>query len=471
MKIQLELGVINIKTNKLLLSYIILITILKIINLNSIITSIFLILLLIFIENKEKSLVKILIMLIFAPNYIVIQFMILYVFIKFLLSKNKIKKDINFRFYILFIILSSVSYLFSIINDFSFTPLIIYAITVWCLYYMYFIFKSAKEDYIRVFYELCKLQIIPVSVQIIFLLVKKVFYPDLITGTFDNANTLVIVLMIYLILILNSRYLSFKNKLVNLIIYGSIILLADAKLILIIFILVLIITNVFTTTNKNIFLKLPIFCLFLGIIIIIMLSPFSLYKYSIDKYNIDKYITNNNMNLKFKAYKYTFCDLNLFNDLIGVGSGRYGSKAANILAYDTMYKTKEKLEVSKILKARTNQYYNRISSLFTKSFFNNIKNYSGILSYPQSSIVTIKGEIGYLGIMLFIFFILYNIKNLYKNILRKDNYKESYCSIVFILVIFLISFFDNFLEMNNIILSFMFILSSSYNYNTRKRLS
>ncbi|WP_300351648.1 hypothetical protein [Clostridium sp.] len=468
MRILLKIGVINIKNNKLILVYVVLITIFKLIGLNTMLTSSVIMLLLILIENKYKSLNTMLVLSIFAPSYLITHGVIIYVLLKSMLSKLVIKKDINFKFYITFISLSLISYSISLVNDFSFIPLIIYGFMIFSLYYMYFVFKSDKEDNLKEFYYLCKLQIIPVVAQCIFLLKNGTFYPDCITGTCDNANTISIILLIYLILIYKDSTISFNKKVYNLIVYGFIIYLSGAKLISLIFIFIIITINVFVNFEKKTLLKISITLFVLSLIIVSLPLTTSLLKNVVDENNLNYYITNDNMNLKFRAYKYTFNNINGVNNLIGVGVGRYGSKTANLLAYDTMYKPDDKLMIAKFLKPKTNEEYRYIASSFTKSFFENISNFSGVLSYPQNSIVTIKGEIGYLGLLLFSLFILFNIRFLYKNMVYKINYKESYCSIIFIVSLAILSFFDNFLEMNNVMLLFMFILSLAYKFNYGK---
>ena len=374
----------------------------------------------------------------------------------------KIEKDHNYKVMISFLFIVIISYSVSLIKDFTFIPIILYCGTTLFAYSVYFIFRSEKKIELESFYYLAKFQIIPVTYQIITSILKGNYFPDIIVGTVGDCNMLVIFLVIYLILLAQDKDINMRKKIINIIIYGLIIFMAEAKVVLTILSLSILVTFILMKKYKNMFLKLAIIFLGCSSIIIstvLLIQPLvEIFK----EYQIVEYINNDSRNMKFKAYSYTFTQLNFVEDVIGVGVGRYGSKAANSLAYDTMYKDESAIKLPKFIKARTNEKYKYVASMSTKDFYDQIKWTSGILSYPQSSIITIKGELGYAGLIVLLIFATINIMYLKKNILFKKNKKESYCSIILILFFILANFFDNYLEMNNLILVFSFILASAY---------
>lgn len=423
---------------------------------------------LIILDINEKNLTKTLIYSAFSSSYIVIQVMIIYSLIKFIIRKMKIEKDHNYKIMIVFLFIIIVSYSISLIRDFTFVPIILYCGTTLCAYSVYFIFRSEKKIELDSFYYLAKFQIIPVIYQVTTTTLKGTYFPDIIVGTIGDCNMLVIFLAIYLILLVQDKNASITKKVIHIIIYGLVIVMAEAKVVLAILCLSVLFTMILIKKYKNIFLKLSIVFLGCSAIVISTILLINPLLELFTGYQIVEYINNDSKNMKFKAYSYTFTELDFVEDFIGVGVGRYGSKAANSLAYDTMYKNESAIKLPKFIKARTNERYRYVAGMSTKEFYDQIKWISGILSYPQSSVITIKGELGYFGLIIGLSFAVINIIYLKKNILMKISKKESYCSIILILFFILANFFDNYLEMNNLVLVFSFILASSYLDNKLK---
>lgn len=459
------IGGIKIKRYSLPLIYILFISVLNMLRLNSYIIALLTILFLIILDLSQKNQTKTLIFTAFAPSYIVIQIMILYSIIKFVILKRKLKKDINYKIMLGYIFLIIVSYSVSLVKSFTFTPIILYFFTSMCIYSSYFIFRSEDNIQIEDYYYLCVFQIIPIMYQIISTIINGTYFPDVIIGTTNECNMLVIFLVIYLILIICDFNISNKWKIINFIIYGTIIVAAEAKLLLVIFIISILFVFVLLKKYCNKFLKLAVIMFSISSIIVIIIISLNPLIKILTGYQISEYINNDSRNMKFRAYKYTFTELNFLEDIIGIGVGRYGSKTANALAYDTMYKYEDTIKLPTIIKPITNEKYKYIASMMTKEFYENIKWTSGILSYPQCSIITIKGELGYSGLIILIIFFIGNFFLLRRNLIYGINLSQSYCAIIFLIFLACANFFDNFLEMNNLILIFSFILASAYSKN------
>lgn len=447
------------------LIYILFISILNMLRLNSYIIALLTILFLIALDLNQKNQTKTLIFTAFAPSYITIQIIILYSIIKFIILKKELKKDINYKIMLGYIFLIIVSYSVSMVKEGTLIPIILYFFISVCIYSVYFIFRSEDNIQIEDYYYLCIFQIIPVSYQIINSIINGTYFPDIIIGTTNECNMLVVFLVIYLILIICNSNISNRCKIINFIIYGSIILAAEAKVLLVIFIISILFVFVLLKKYRNKFLKLAIIMFSMSGIIIMLIVSLNPFIKLLTGYQISEYINNDSTNMKFRAYKYTFTELNFLEDIIGVGVGRYGSKTANALAYDTMYKYEDTLKLPTIIKPITNEKYKYIASMMTKEFYENIKWISGILSYPQCSIITIKGELGYSGLIILIIFFIKNYVLLRRNIKYEVNISQSYCAIIFLIFLLCANFFDNFLEMNNLILIFSFILASAYSNN------
>ncbi|HCR17601.1 MAG TPA: hypothetical protein DIU35_08960 [Candidatus Latescibacteria bacterium] len=89
--------------------------------------------------------------------------------------------------------------------------------------------------------------------------------------------------------------------------------------------------------------------------------------------------------------------------LTGTGPGTVGSRAANLRAYDTMYKSPSQADViSRILPAYTGlvarSYF---SDLYQEEFAKVAKWRSGTLSQPFSSLISLFVEFGIVGLLLF----------------------------------------------------------------------
>ena len=145
------------------LIYILFISILNMLRLNSYIIALLTILFLIALDLNQKNQTKTLIFTAFAPSYITIQIIILYSIIKFIILKKELKKDINYKIMLGYIFLIIVSYSVSMVKEGTLIPIILYFFISVCIYSVYFIFRSEDNIQIEDYYYLCIFQIIPVS--------------------------------------------------------------------------------------------------------------------------------------------------------------------------------------------------------------------------------------------------------------------------------------------------------------------
>lgn len=93
--------------------------------------------------------------------------------------------------------------------------------------------------------------------------------------------------------------------------------------------------------------------------------------------------------------------------LFGVGGGEFGSRGAEVLSADVLYKP---TYPSFYFSSRwVNEY---MTGLHSKEFFEEIKQQSFLLSVYYSEIIAIKNETGLVGFLVFVIFIVILIKNL-----------------------------------------------------------
>lgn len=425
----------------------------------------------------KNSTDKLLIISIFTPGFLFKTLFLIYCAFLIVIkgikeNKGKIlkgfqTKDRNIK---LFLHLYAFMFLSFLINQFfSFNlislPLIIVTFIVPTL--SYFIFKfyfkeqRKSDEIINIYYNACVAQIIPVGVILITQLFKKgISLGDAIVGTFSDANLISICIIIAMIVMYFDTKLLFMQKLKYFIIYGFILSITDAKHIYGLgLIAVMIYVLFFSGILKKIISNRKIVVL---LSVIFIIGSVAAYKVSVkyaEKNNLMIYINDNRVNLKWEAFKYTFSNIRFPRNIIGVGPGNFGSRAANALAKDTMYKGGSEIKLPSIIKGYTNPLYKPIAKEYSKEYFDNISYYSAILSYPFNSIVTIYGETGMVGLVFLFTFIVTNIAAAALNLKRNNNKGFGPATIILIFMVFFLLFFDNYLEKAELMISLMMLLA------------
>ena len=85
----------------------------------------------------------------------------------------------------------------------------------------------------------------------------------------------------------------------------------------------------------------------------------------------------------------------------GVGPGKLGSRASNTLAYDVLHKDNQK--IPSFIPAHSTIWVRQyMADLWTTRISDQMKNGSSTLANPFSGIVTIKGEMGLVGLLIFL---------------------------------------------------------------------
>lgn len=439
------------------LIYIVFLMSLKLLNIKSSICSIILIGIFILIDLYKKDVSgKLLLYSMFSPYYIFRQLFIIYLVVKLILNKKYIFIDKNSRkikFYCIYLIIINC---ISLIKDFSLTPMILFSATTLSAYMTYVVFINNKKVDVDVFKKLCILQIIPVIHTVITKKMDGTFHADFIIGTTGYANILAIFLLVNLTIIIFDKEIKKSSKVVFIITHIYVLMICDAKLVLACYIMAIGVFYIITHKYRITYLKIVIttFVAFLTISIVVL--NISKIKNLAEEYNIKSYLYDQTKNKKVQAYIQTINNLDSIEKVIGVGIGRYGSKVANALASDVMYKGDYSIKLPDFIERRVNDKYLYIASTFTEEYHTKMQWHSGILSYPISNYITIFGEQGLIGLL---FVLIFFICNIHTSMIIKNNPISKACSLLIIFTLIIITF-DNFLEMNEYVVLIAFVLST-----------
>jgi hypothetical protein len=332
----------------------------------------------------------------------------------------------------------------------------------------------SKEERLEIFNYLKLIiwaQIVPI---LFFMVINSAFKPsDSFKGSLYNAHYLGFMFILLLLFHIARAVenwkdiLNFKYAAVGLIIL-SIIFLADAKGILLCFavalFLYILVRNIglffFGAINKYIKKREVVYSV-LFVICLLFFSNITNMVYFYGKYILRKSISYTKVIEKrgifpeesHKAifYKRVFKELpKKYSSLLGTGPGTLGSRAANSRAYDTLAK-KEGEKVPGFIKPFTSRPANKfLVDLYQEDFAHTASSRSAMLTWPFSGYATILGELGYIGLAIFLLIPVYLIYLLFKKEQRKDTaveIKEYSLGLQILIVIFLVMLvFDNFQE-------------------------
>lgn len=113
------------------------------------------------------------------------------------------------------------------------------------------------------------------------------------------------------------------------------------------------------------------------------------------------YLYDNNYNYKYHYFYGTISeDLTGIHFLTGYGLGKYGSRGANLFAYNIMYRNQNAL--NRFIEAHFSPFYineyKKYAEVYTDNLVQNIKWRSAVLTYPFSSFLAFIAENGIIGV-------------------------------------------------------------------------
>ena len=340
-----------------------------------------------------------------------------------------------------FVIYGGILYIVNIFTEFSPLSYIFWIFTfasgiILFIYYSQFKYNiSQVEDIFKFFYKLLCIELILIALQ---MLILNKFKPgDWATGSFGNAHyvgfhlTIMLFFLFSLFFLCKSSstiFFKFKRSLLILLIL-IFVLLTDSKIIYVCFFLGFILFLLIIISLKSIKLNIiPInqnkiyFLLIIFVIMLLFIPNFFSYYY---KFTKNKSLDFNHI---LKTYKYEHKAIfyrRIFSHfpktygylrwIIGTGPGTLGSRASNSLAYDTLYKKRKRLP--SFIPPHTSKWSKKyLVDLWQKEYAEGIWEKSSILAMPFCGVCSIKGELGFIGLIIFLLLYISIIWNLIKKI-------------------------------------------------------
>ena len=283
---------------------------------------------------------------------------------------------------------------------------------------------------------------------------------DLYKGTFSNAHMLCLWLIWYSVIsFIRYKYSTdkLKGKLIvlKLVLFGIMLYLTDGKHLWIAAILSLIIYAIISKIKflKNIDVIIVGAIIVLGLFTVTNISKVEWVKKDITNKSsyISMYMYKEPFNTKFKYIDNTLNEkLKGYHLLIGYGQGQYGSRIANLRAYEYMAKSEGlAISLSKVLSPYVLEEYKDQASKYNEKFVEFIPNMSAVLAYPFSSIIAMIAEVGIIGLISYLMF--------FNSIANRTKLREAHLMIIILLFLMI---FDSYFEMTSGIAMFWIIMGT-----------
>lgn len=248
---------------------------------------------------------------------------------------------------------------------------------------------------------------------------------DIFTGTLQSAHWLgnwtIINIMVLLHLdaaVKNCSFWRSVKKNVRYVILGLITLyLADAKSLVLAFAMGMLLYWIFEFVIKG---KNSFFVCMCSIYMILFLVSSILYSDIVHNFicNIsslfEQYIYSEGWNGKFLYITGTFTkSMRSLHSLVGYGFGQYGSRVANMFAYNVMWRNDNSINnfVATTFSPHFLEQYAQYVRYYDAYFVSQIGWRSAVLSYPFNSLTALIGETGIIGVLSFAYIAENKIRN------------------------------------------------------------
>lgn len=333
--------------------------------------------------------------------------------ILFLLLKNGIaKKKINKMMFLCVTVIVSSSVINMMISGAIYNT--IFGLTYYVVVYIIAIVVQNQFDEINIVESIKSLLVIEFFCGfIIFFKSSNYYWGDIHKGSFENAHYFafwLLCLITYWILHYKSRGMSIAKWFVDNWIYAifSIVFLylSDGKNIIVSFILAVCVycfSFIFSKNTKSrIFMSIII--LYIGMFsALLILHTERVENYIYSKYPaLGIYVYDSAYSYKTQYFEGTlFDELTGVRAVFGYGIGEYGSRWANLLGYNSMYREDNVINdfVADHFDAFILPNYQKYVSKYNDELVSIIKYRSAVLSYPFSSIIAFLAENGIIGLL------------------------------------------------------------------------
>lgn len=295
------------------------------------------------------------------------------------------------------------------INNFLF-----YAVYVIILIFILFVFRKIyiEKDIADDLKKLVTIQFFMVIIQVI--QTKSLKPNDDFHGTLHDAHVFGVWLLLSITYLFVCEIKGGKRKWEKCLAIAQALIclyLADAKHVVIAFVFGILAYEVirsFCSDNNSVAVTIVfvMVSLYLGTLFIAGPGRDMFTKMIDNRYTYSIYFYDPEYNLKFSYIKGT-----LFENLTGIrlftgyGLGEYGSRGANLFAYDIAYRDKNAINdlIARVFPASTIAEYKKYASLYSDEIAKNITFRSAVLTYPFSSLIAFIAENGLIGCTCWIF--------------------------------------------------------------------
>lgn len=303
---------------------------------------------------------------------------------------------------------------------------VIFSVVYWTVLYTVMLFSIEKIEVNDLLYSIRGFIIIEFLANVLIGLSRGTYVPgDAFTGTLNNAhwlgNWILVNLFTFLVAQRNIQGKKWsricKENLFIIIIGVTTLYLAEAKTLVGAMVIGIFLYLLFEYLGKQKKSFLYCFiCFYIGLFLFTNLFEWDAIKNLIISLSPDYsiYLYKEGWNGKALYIVGTFTEqmqwLHLFT---GYGMGQYGSRVANMFAYDVMWRGDNAVNrlIAAFFEPSYLQNYAQYIKYYTTEFVAGIRWRSAILSYPFSSIIALIGETGVIGVLGFAKVIQYYVKD------------------------------------------------------------
>ncbi len=245
-------------------------------------------------------------------------------------------------------------------------------------------------------------------------LVKSFTPGDFNKGSFSNAHYFTLWLICVLTYIFyyykNMKYCNSINLKKNSLYYFIglfLIVMSDGKNVVAGFVVALVVYGIsylFSKRNKNRII-ISIALIYFGTVFILLFLHIDIVQSFINSKlsNVSLYLYDTRYSYKLQYFEGTiFEELKGFRTIFGYGLGQYGSRFANLLGYEYMYRDNN--FINNFIASHFDSYilpnYLKYASVYSHELMQTIRWRSAVLTYPFSSLIAFLAENGIVGLLL-----------------------------------------------------------------------
>ena len=289
------------------------------------------------------------------------------------------------------------------------TNAVFYVIYIALIFFIAITFKNivGEKNILKTSIRLCWIEIILIIIEI--LQYKRIVPGDNYYGSFKDAHEFGIWLLFMITYLLYCfRANVWKKRFFSIITIAFLLIalyLSDSKHVVAAYAMAAILYKILKILKikyhmVDSIVLVPIIAVYIGIFSIQVPLVKSFIEDKAGQYSI--YLYDTDYNFKYQYYYGTLKEeLRNLRFFVGFGLGEYGSRGANLFAYDIMYRNNNALNnfIANHFPAKCIENYRKYASFYTSDLVNEIRWRSAVLTYPFNSLIAFVAENGLIGII------------------------------------------------------------------------